>query len=354
MTTPQPTTSPTQTSTDWATNTTIAQVAARLKGAKHVALLTHFKPDGDALGSTLAVTRTLNLLNIDARAWYYGALPNWADHAAGDTPHTILETTAKPAENADLVLVMDTGSWGQLAEARPWLEGKADRTIVIDHHLTGDPEIASMRIVDTSAAAVCETAAALCVALLDLAGPEHLPPDIAELLYMGIATDTGWFRFSNTTPDTMRLAAALLEAGTDQPRVYRTVELCDRASRLRLMALALASLEFHADNTIALMTITQADMHSAKASPGDAGGFADLALAVETVRVAGVLSEAPKVSGEGPRTRISLRSKAMGDGSIDVNKVTGTLGGGGHARAAGARVKGTIDDVKAILLEALK
>jgi bifunctional oligoribonuclease and PAP phosphatase NrnA len=354
LTTPESTTSPTQTTADWTTNTTIAQVAARLKDAKSVALITHFKPDGDALGSTLAVTRSLNLLGIDAKAWYYGALPNWADLAAGDAPHTLLEALQKPTQDADLVLVMDTGSWGQLAEARPWLEGKADHTIVMDHHLAGDPEIASMRIVDTLAAAICETAASLCVALLDVEGPAHLPPPIAELLYLGIATDTGWFRFSNTTPDTMRLAAALLEAGTDQPRVYRMVELCERTSRLKLMARALASLEFYNDDTIALMSITQADMHAAKAAPGDAGGFADLALAVETVRVAGVLSETPTMDGEAPRTKVSLRSKAMGDDSIDVNKVTGQLGGGGHARAAGARINGTIDDAKARLIEALK
>ncbi len=338
----------------WATNATIAEIASRLKGAKSVALLTHFKPDGDALGSTIAVARTLSLLGIDAKAWYYGSLPNWADQAAGDTPHQVLEATEKPTQDADIVLIMDTGSWAQLDEVRPWLEGRAEQTIVIDHHLAGDPEIAAMRNIDTSAAAVCETAAALCVALLDLDGSEHLPATIAEPLYLGIATDTGWFRYSNVTPTTMRVAANLLDAGTDQPRVFRMVELCERASRLRLMAKALASLEFYDDNSIALMSITQADMHDAKALPGDAGGFADLALAVASVRVAGVLSEAPTKDGESPRTKISLRSKAMGDDSIDVNQVAGTLGGGGHARAAGARAPGTIEEVKTKLLEALR
>ncbi|MCH7961875.1 MAG: DHH family phosphoesterase, partial [Planctomycetes bacterium] len=315
---------------------------------------THFKPDGDALGSTIAVDRALSLVGVEAKAWYYGSLPNWADQVTGNTPHKLLESSEKPTQDADAVLILDTGSWAQLAEARPWLKGRADETIVIDHHLSGDPEVGAMRIIDTSAAAVCETVASLCVALLDVDDPENLPPTIAEPLYLGIATDTGWFRYSNVTPTTLRLAAALLEAGTDQPRVFRMVELCERVSRLRLMATALASLEFHNDGSIALMSITQKDLHAAKALPGDASGFADLALAVASVRIAGVLSEAPTKDGVEPRTKISLRSKALGDDSIDVNQVAGKLGGGGHARAAGARTPGTIAEVKAKLLEALR
>ena len=338
----------------WASNTTVAEAASFLRGARKVVVLTHSKADGDALGSTLALARALGRVGVEATPWYFGAMPDWSKFAIGDTTVELGTESRHPPENADAVVVLDTGAWEQLFEVRAWLEGRAEQTVVIDHHLRGDADVASRRIVETSASAVCELAAPLCVELLGVDGPEHLPVDIAEPLYLGLATDTGWFRYSNVTASSMRLAAALLDAGIDQPKVYRTVELCERAARLRLMAAALNSLELYDEDRVAIMTIRQSDMREARAAPGDAGGFADLALAVASVRVGVVLSETPRKNGQAPLTRISMRSKALEEDSVDVNEVARRLGGGGHARAAGARTQGTVEEVKARVLEALR
>ena len=337
----------------WASNTTIAEAASFLRAAKRVVVLTHSKADGDALGSTLALARTLGRVGVEATPWYFGALPHWGKLAIADTTVELGAEGRHPPNDAEAVVVLDTGAWEQLFEVRAWLEGRAEQTIVIDHHLRGDADVASRRIVETHASAVCELVTPLCVELLGVDGPEHLPVDIAEPLYLGLATDTGWFRYSNVTAASMRLAAALLDAGIDQPKVYRTVELCERPARLRLMAAALNSLELHDQDRVAIMMIRQSDMREAKAAPGDAGGFADLALAVASVRVGVVLFETPKKNGQTPLTRISMRSKALDDDSVDVNEVAQRLGGGGHARAAGARAQGTVDEVKARVLEAL-
>jgi len=338
----------------WSSTSDAGELAAWLKTRGNVAVLTHSKPDGDALGSTLAVTRALELAGVQACAWYFGPMPNWSEAMIGSTAHVVslASDTVRPSE-VDGVVVVDTGAWVQLREIEPWLRGRADHTALIDHHLHGDPDVADRRLIDTSAAAACEPCADVCAELLGV-GVEHLPVEVATPLYTGIATDTGWFRFSNTTARAMRTAAVLLEAGVDQPWVYRTVELRERPSRLKLMGRVLASMELVSGGRVAVMSITLDDMREAGAEAGDTGGFADMALRIEAVRVSVVLTETPRAVGdEGPITKISMRSKEMGDGSVDVNNVARTLGGGGHARAAGARASGTIRDVRQRVIDAL-
>lgn len=350
---------------EWSTNTTIEELARWLTAMRSVVVITHHKPDGDALGSTIALARALNIaaggtaagfsgVASRAEAWYAGPMPGWWHAVAKDTKSRHLDEHNPPPASfePDAVVVLDTGAWSQLGDYRPWLDERREKTALIDHHLNGDAEVASRRVIDTSAAAACQIAAGLCARLLRVESAARLPVEVAEPLYLGLATDTGWFRHSNVRPSVMRLAADLLETGVQHERLYELTEQRERPARLHLLARALATLEM-TDDGFALVCLRQGDFEKSGASPGDSGGFLDIIKTVDSVRV-GVLLTELHPAGEGVVTKVSMRSKG-GAGMVDVNRVSQRLGGGGHAQAAGARMVGTgLEEAKALVLDALR
>ncbi len=349
----------------WATSSSIDDIAAAIRHAKSVVITTHAKPDGDAAGSTLALARSLKHAGIPAEVWCIGPLPRWMPELFGAIPIREL-TPGKPTvpvdgrpisvANPDLCIIADTGSWTQLAELRPWLEARTDRNIILDHHLHGDTAAATRRFIDSSCASATQVVAPLCVKLCNVTSPAKLPLDVAAPLYLGLATDTGWFRYSSVTPATLRLAADLIEAGVDHTKLYGMIEQQDVVSRWQLLGRALNTLQLHSIRSAsdtATMSLTLADFDATGAERNDTSGFADMILTVATVQVAAVLTENPVNPGEPPLTKYSLRSKP-GPGAIDVNQVCQQLGGGGHARAAGAKSRLDLAAAKQALLEALK
>jgi len=352
----------TETNQAWTTTATLGEIAEWLGDQRAVVLLTHVKPDGDALGSTLAIARALNLASgtsgVTSRAecWYAAPMPGWAQGLARGTKTRVIEA-GQPVPGAmdpSAVLVCDTGSWNQLEPFEAWLRARAQSTAILDHHLQGDADVAPRRVIATEAAAVCEPAAELCRLILGLGSIADLPVEVAEPLYVGLATDTGWFKHSNVTPNVFRTAGELLAAGVDHARLFELISQRDRAARLTLLARALASLELHPDKTLALMSLTPADFKETGAAPGDSGGFVDIPQSVPSIRVVALLTE--QEDDQGVLTKISLRSKptAWDDKpAVDVNVVCNTFGGGGHARAAGGRIRGPIAEAKRLLLEAL-
>jgi phosphoesterase RecJ-like protein len=338
----------------WRSTVTVRDVARRCKAARSVALLTHIKPDGDAIGSTLAVARALRHAGVAATCCYLPPWPERFGEVLRGTP-TLHLPEANPASGLrpepDLALVLDTGAWSQLTGLEEWLRARRDRVIVIDHHLHGDAEISESRIIEPGAAAACEIVAGLCVAILGVADASGLPEDVAEALYMGLATDTGWFHHSNTSPTTLRLAAWLLEAGVRHDRLFALVEQSDSEARLRLMARALASVEFHAGGRVALMTLRGADFEACGAEPGDSSGFVETPLHVAGVRISAILTETDRGA-----CKLSMRSKpgpGPGDEAVDVHEIGKGFGGGGHARAAGARFRMPLRDALPVVLDAL-
>ena len=340
--------SATDTPATWATNATLEQIASTLASEQRFVLLTHAKPDGDAIGSTLALARALRTMGKDVSLVYIAPWPERFRAVLGSTPvvHASAETFANPPfEEPDVIVVLDTGSRSQLDCACGYVEARADKAIIIDHHAHGDPELARTRHVDPTAAAACVLAAYLIAALTGDA-INSFPREVAEPLFLGCATDTGWFKHPNVSPRCLRLCADLLEAGANHDELFRTTEQNDPASRLLLMRRALDSLTFHDGRRIAVMTLTHADFEESGAGPDDSGGLIDLPKSVGEVRVSVLLTERDGL------TKASFRSKA-GEGAVDVNAAAQSLNGGGHKHAAGAKIHAPLDIAKAAVLGAL-
>ncbi|MGH7241820.1 MAG: DHH family phosphoesterase [Phycisphaerales bacterium] len=353
----------------WASNTDLPAIAEWLRTKNKIVVATHVKPDGDAVGSSIGLVRALNLaqksaggisLPSRARAWYFGPRPSWIKRVVGETPSVSIENASEiEHEVADAIVIVDTGSWVQLEMIKPWLKQNNADVAVVDHHAQGDPDIAPRRFVDVSSAAAAQPVAELCRLILQKKSLAELPKEVAEPLYLGISTDTGWYKHSNVTPKVLHAAADLLATGVDHAALYVNIEQRERLPRLKLVGRALDSLKLYDDNRVAVMTLTKKDYTETGAQSSDSGGFADYSQTLETVMVTAVLTEADAtefgmVSKPGEKlTKVSLRSKAT-SGSVDVNAVAKEFGGGGHVRAAGAKIAMGLEEAKTKLLEAIR
>ena len=166
---------------------------------------------------------------------------------------------------------------------------------------------------------------------------------IAEALYMGLATDTGWFRFPNARAAEFALAARLLEAGVDKDAMYQQIEQSSRAERVELQGCALSSLEMIASGRIALMRLRADDFAETGAMLEETAGIVNIPMEIAAVR-ASVLAVEDTQAGV---IKLSFRSKPADDSGtfIDVNELASRFGGGGHVHAAGAKQQGTLDEV---------
>ena len=328
-------------------NATLDQIADVLNGAEHVLLTTHAKPDGDALGSVLALARALELAGKRVERWLMPPLMESLRVLTRDTPlHFHGEESDAPLppcrDEPDRIVILDTGAWGQIEPMRAWIEPRRDRTIVIDHHLRGDDAWA-LRHIEPDAAAACEIVAEL----IDRMGVEY-DPIIRDALFVGIATDTGWFRFSNTRPRTHDLAARLLAGGVDHAELYARLEQNERPEKLRLITRALQGMEYIAGGRAALLVLGARDFKETGARLEETERLVDLPQAVGAVRVVVLLTEMPD-----GRVRLSFRSKP-GPDAVDVNQLARDFGGGGHARAAGARSDQPLGRVRDQVVEAVE
>ncbi|MBX3359463.1 MAG: DHH family phosphoesterase [Phycisphaeraceae bacterium] len=342
----------------WTSTTDSAGMASIIRSRRTWAVAAHAKPDGDAAGTVLALVRAINRTGASAQAWLVGPQPHWIDEIIGSTPARKIRpgepfSLAAGEPEPEGIAVVDTGSWSQLADLKGFLQPRADRTICIDHHLRGDADVAAVRLIDTSAASATQVLAPVCRELLAVPSTAALPIDVAEALYLGLATDTGWFRHQSVSPAVMRLAADLLEAGVDHCRLYRVIEQQERPSRLRLLARSLASLDVDETTRTAVMVIRRKDFIDSGADRNDSTGFVEMPLTLMGVMVSVVITEEAPGDDGSPCCKISFRSKA-GPGEIDVNLVASELGGGGHARASGAKVSMNAEHAKRAVLAAVK
>ena len=318
-------------------NMTLQVAAQKIRVAKKVVVTTHAKPDGDAFGSVIALCEVLKRQQTDVTALFMPPIPSGFMNIGGELELTTFEDGYELPE-ADLYVVVDTGAWSQVSPIREQLEKYLDKTLIIDHHISGDIP-AAFKHIDSKAAACCEIIAKFVDELM-----AHVFEDsvVSNALYVGIATDTGWFKFSNTRPQTHELAARLIAAGVDHAALYAQSEQTERPEKLKLMIRALSSLELLNDDSAAVMVLRKTDFTETGALPEETDRFVDIPQVVSSVQVVVLICE----SLDDSPIRISFRSKP-GENAVNVADLAANFGGGGHARAAGAKCDGDLDEVVA-------
>lgn len=317
------------------TQTTLAEIGGVLRAHQTFAVLSHVRPDGDALGSQLGLALSLSKLgktvmvrNEDGLLEKYGFLPG------GE----FLQTPLGEPQDFDVAIALDTATQIRLGTATE-LVRSAKIWINIDHH-PSNPGYGDLVYIDSDAPATGQI-------LFELIQSQGLPMDaaIAENLFVAISTDTGSFQYPNTTARTFEIGAELLRCGVDVGRVSQLLYESYPRRRTELLRELLGTMRFEANGRIACFSLSLKVAAELGVKPEDNEGLIDHLRAIEGVVVAIFFEEL----AEG-KVRVSMRSK---NESVDVSAICQKFGGGGHKLAAGARVRGTLAEVESKILGAI-
>lgn len=306
---------------------TLQQIADRIKRAKGVIIVGHMRPDGDAIGSALALSCALKKLNIDTQVCVESDIPSNLTFVEG-----IDGVRKKPTAGYDLFVAVDCSDdtrLGVLQEEFFLAKRNRIETINIDHHVS-NTRFAKYNFVRECAANCMNIAA-----LIELLGVQ-LDKQMAEYLLLGLLTDSGNFSHDDVTEETFLLGAKLLKAGADVCRYNYNLFKKQPKARAALFGKVMGGIRYYHDNRFAVAVIEKNAMEACGADIGMTEGFVDFPLNVDTVEVAATLLETKK-----GQYKISLRSKTY----ADVNKIAGCYGGGGHVRAAGCMLFGDVEEV---------
>lgn len=317
------------------------EITAAVEAARHIVLTTHVNADGDGVGSEIALVHLLAALG--KRVAIANPTPIPSRYAFLSDAVRARDRTAegvKALRAADLVIVLDIADLGRLGHLGAPLAARGTLTACIDHHLSRGELPPGPRLLDERAAASGEL-------VYDLAATAGWPvgAEAAQALYVAILTDTGGFRFANTSPRALRVAASLLERGVDAERVYECVYATAPAGRLRLAAEVLDTLVVEPEVGLSWLTVPAGAIERHGGTADDLEGLAEMARSIQGTRLA--LLFRPLASGA---VKVSFRSV----GELDVCELARSFGGGGHAKAAGASVAGTMDEVQAVVLAAAR
>jgi len=299
----------------------LAAAVDELRSNERFLLTTHENPDGDALGSLLAMQAILTQLGKDSVMYLAEKeFPLPVEYRFLPLEEVFHEP---PADIVDRVLVfLDCGNIDRTPEG--FLRSDEAHVVNIDHH-HDNTRFGTVNLVDTKASSTAEIVHEL--------GRElgaDITPEIASALYVGLVTDTGRFSYENTNPDTHRLAAELIEAGVDVADTYRRLYERVPIEKLKLVARALEGIERREDCGLALTYLSDADYAETGSSELLSEGIIDFIRSLEGTLVAAVVRDRGEAAGSA--RKVSLRST---DGDIDVSEIARRYGGGGHRRAAG-------------------
>ncbi len=304
------------------------ELNTRLTMAKEIAITTHMNPDGDALGSSVALALLFKALGKRVRVISMSPVPDnykflnrlfKIEQFEAGTHQFILS-------HCDLGIFLDIGDISRAGKISDQLLKSQATLLSIDHHPGNGHSRLAMEIIDRSA---CSTATML-YDFIQAIYPEKLNKEIAEALYVAILTDTGSFRFSNTTARTFDVVSHLLGYGISPSEIYQAVYEQSSIARMKLLGMVLSDLRFELENRIVWVAVTQEMVKKVGGDPDDTDGFNDMLRTIQGVDVSLIFKE--RHDGD---TRVNFRSK----GIIKINETAKKLGGGGHPQASGAILK---------------
>ena len=318
----------------------IQRVAAELAPGRRVALSTHINADGDGCGSETGLARLLLQRGLQVHIVNPTPWPELFDYLLGDDVQERSAEGAAALRHIDVLLVLDISDVRRLGGLADHVRTLRVPRLVIDHHIASDDPAGDIVLADTSACATGEL-------VYDLARELGLEitPAIARSLYTAILTDTGGFRFSNTTPRCHAVAADLMAAGVDPEEMYQRVYASAPEGRVRLLGEVLQTLGVDAEKGLAWLSLPAGIMEVHGVRQEDLDGVVEHARSIAGTRMALFFRDL----GHG-KVKVSLRST----GSVDVNAFARQFGGGGHARASGALIAGSLEDVRERVLAAAR
>jgi len=310
----------------------IHQLARELVPGRRVALSTHMNADGDGCGSEAALARLLAQRGLTSRIVNPTPWPAFFDFLLGDDVADDTRNGAAALTGIDLLIVLDISDVKRLGGLTETVRRLAVPKLVIDHHIASDDPAGHVLLTDTTACATGELVYDLACEL-DL----DITPEIARSLYAAILTDTGGFRYSNTTPRSHAIAAELLTRGVDPEDMYQRVYASAPAGRVRLLAEVLSTLGVDDRCGLAWLTMTSGTLERHGVRSEDLDGIVEHARSIAGTRMAIFFRDL----GYG-KVKISFRST----GDVDVNRFARLFGGGGHVKASGALVPGSLEEVR--------
>jgi phosphoesterase RecJ-like protein len=318
----------------------IQRLARALVAGRRVALSTHMNADGDACGSEAALARLLAQRGLRCRIVNPTPWPSLFDFLLGSDVVDDTEKGSAALAGIDLLFVADISDVKRLGNLTESVRRLTVPKMVIDHHVASDDPAGDIVLTDTTACATGELVYDLACEL-DL----EITPEIARSLYVAILTDTGAFRYSNTTPRSHAIAGELLSRGVDPEEMYQRVYASAPAGRVRLLAEVLASLGVDEQCGVSWLTMQAGSLERHGVRSEDLDGIVEHARSIAGTRMAIFLRDL----GYG-KVKISFRST----GDVDVNTFARQFGGGGHVKASGALVPGTLDEVRDRVVSAAK
>ena len=321
----------------------LEEINARLLAAQRIVLTTHVNADGDGTGSETAVAAWLAGLGKTVHIMNPTPYPELYAHLVAD-PEWIRDPSdpraAAVMSEADLVLVLDTSEPKRIGRIAATIGDKP--VLVVDHHVPPELGFKGIVLEDPAACATGE----LVFDMLTHAGLERpWSHAILEGIYTAIVTDTGSFRFSNSTNRAHAIAGDLIEQGIDPEAVYRRLFATVPLRRIQLLRRALDFLEVDAELPLAWISVDRNTMNEFDATSDDLEGLIEHARSIEGTEVAVLFRE----TADGA-TKVSLRSAA----DVDVNVIAREFGGGGHVKAAGALIGKPKTEVRQLVLEAVR
>lgn len=310
------------------------QIDKVIKDYNKFAIVSHTSPDGDSMGSMLALYNILCLNHKRADMFIDDVLPERYSFL----PFTENIERFSTSKDYDCLFALDCGDPERLGKCKELID-KAKVVVNIDHHIS-NCRYGSINLVETNASSTGEI-------LYDIfiGNNYEINRNTATCLYTSILTDTGGFKYSNTTSKTFRIAGSLIDTGINFSEIFSFIYDRRTVGQVKLMSRVVSTLDMELDNKVALLSMFPNMINECGATEEDASEFINIARDIDGVEVAVFIKE--KNSGS---FRISLRSKT----SVDVRKIAERFSGGGHIRAAGCTIEGNYDKVRTILLEEIK
>jgi phosphoesterase RecJ-like protein len=316
---------------------TLASIARSLRDVRSVGIACHVRPDGDALGSIVALGHSLKCAGREVHVLSEDGVPDNLAFLPGTDMVRIPQ--GEPLQ-IDAAIALDTATKDRLGERTNRAFSAAPLLINIDHHAT-NPRYGHINHIDTKSPATGQI-------IFEFLTEQNFPMDdvVRQNLFAAISTDTGSFQFSSTTPRTHRIIAEMMESGLDTSTLSQKLYHEHPLRRMHLLKALLNEMKLVADNRIAAWSLTQATQQAAQMLAGDTEGLIDTLRAIEGTMAVVIFEEL-----QDGRVRVSARSK---DARLDVSKICAEFGGGGHKMAAGARLPAPLAEAESRFLASLQ